>query len=202
MPHDCLHMTVLEVTHSRKAEEIRSLVEVLRPGVSKIVNHTLSHRARLVKPLISYDAAAIALSFLPAAGEAPHDGRTLDDDQYTYHHLRRDLYGLTKDTGVAVYSRYTVPSSHLTVARFITAEDFAKNNHKGMKVTENKKMRALIENIETINAWLEAEYWPQLDSSRLKDGGEWIVGEEQGLDCRQGRLWYGGGETVQRGEGF
>jgi len=195
-------MTALEVTHSRKVEEIQALVHTLRPGVSKIVNHTLDHRARLIKPMIGYDAAAIALSFLPAAGEALQDGRTLDDDRYTYHHLRRDICGLTKDAGIEVDSRYTVPSSHLTVARFVTASDFAKTNEEGVEAPDHVKMKALVDEIEEINAWLEAEYWPQPDDSRIRDGGEWIVGQETGLDCRQGRLWYGGGETVQRGKGF
>jgi hypothetical protein len=28
------------------------------------------------------------------------------------------------------------------------------------------------------------------------------VGQEKGLDCRQGTLWYGGGETIRIGKGF
>jgi len=34
-----------------------------------MTDYTLTHRARLIKPMLSYDGAALALSFLPAAGE-------------------------------------------------------------------------------------------------------------------------------------
>jgi hypothetical protein len=48
---------------------------------------------------------------------------------------------------------------------------------------------------------LEREFWPTQEG--IRDGGEWIVGEEKGLEVRKGTLWYGsGGETVLVGEGF
>jgi hypothetical protein len=31
---------------------------------------------------------------------------------------------------------------------------------------------------------------------------EWLVGDGKGLDCREGALWYGGGQTVRLGKGF
>ncbi|KAK3045627.1 hypothetical protein LTS18_013660, partial [Coniosporium uncinatum] len=95
MPLEHLHMTALEITHSRTKAEIQTLVEQLKPAVSKIVNYTLDHRARLIKPMIGYDASAIALSFVPAAGEALPEARAVTDDAYTYHHLRRDLFALS-----------------------------------------------------------------------------------------------------------
>lgn len=196
MPPDCLHMTTLEVTHSLTAPEINALVQMLRPKVEEITDYPLHHRARLVKPMISYDAAALALSFVPAAG----DGLPSYDDGYTYHHLRRDLYGLCKEGGVSVDSRYTVPSSHLTIARFITQEGFLIEDD-GSLATDPSKIEQWINTIETTNRWLEDSYWPKLGQAVPK-GGEWIVGQEQGLDFRQGTLWYGGGETVRLGTGF
>ena len=119
MPRDNLHITALEVTHSKTAPEIQKLVDGVRDKIPAITDYTYTHRARLIKPLIGYDASALALSFVPAAGEGLHAGRTLEDDKFTYHHLRRDLFSLCRDAGVNVESRYVVPSSHLTIGRYV-----------------------------------------------------------------------------------
>jgi vesicle-fusing ATPase len=187
-------MTTLEITHSRTEDKIEELVNTLRPSSEKIASYTYDHRARLIKPLIGYDAAAFALSFVPAAGEGLSMGRNADDDRFTYHHLRRDVYRLCKDTGVEIDSRYTVPSSHLTVGRFIVPGDFIQPGG-------SQDMGKVIHKIEEINEWLREEYWPKEDG-KIKEGGEWIVGEEKGLDHRKGTLWYGEGETVVLGKGF
>ncbi|KAF2477963.1 AAA-domain-containing protein [Lindgomyces ingoldianus] len=191
MPQDCLHMTALEITHSRTTKEIQSLVDIMKDKVPTITDHTFKHRARLIKPMIGFDASALALSFVPAAGEGLPSGRTLKDDQFTYHHLRRDLHDLCRETGVQVDSRYVVPSSHLTIGRFIRPEDFATETG----APEPRKMDAFIKKIEEINEWLEVEYWPRGNGDKIPAGGEWIVGEEKGLNCRMGALWYGGGES-------
>lgn len=199
MPQDSLHMTALEITHSLTAPEIDSLVEQLRPGIPQITDYTYAHRARLVKPSLSYDAQALALSFLPANGEPCTADRTRkpSDDAYTYHHLRRDLYALTSATGVKVASRYVVPSAHLTVGRFIETSDFETADGR----VDVERMRAFVKAVDEINEWLQAEYWPK--DGGIKEGGEWIVGEAKGLDNRKGALWYGsGGETVRLGKGF
>ena len=121
MPPSNLHMTAMEVTHSLPEQEIDSLVEKLLPEVRAIADYTFDHRARLVKPMVSYDAQALALSLLPATGEG---SRSLDEDEYTYHHLRRDLFANIQTAGVKVASRYVIPSAHLTIGRFITKTDF------------------------------------------------------------------------------
>lgn len=201
MPQDCLHMTALEITHSKTAPEIASLVDTMRPSIPEITDYTFTHRTRLIKPTIGFDASALALSFVPAAGETSNtgSGRTLEEDKYTYHHLRRDLYELCGKSGVKVDSRYVVPSSHLTIGRFIEAKDF-ENDDGAHDVA---KMEKFLDKIEEINAWLENEFWPEHHHGNLPDGGEWIVGEEKGLICRAGSLWYGdGGESVHTGKGF
>ncbi|KAF2267411.1 hypothetical protein CC78DRAFT_490277 [Lojkania enalia] len=198
MPQDCLHLTALEITHSKKAEEIEHLVDVMRPKIPSITDYTFDHRARLIKPSVGFDASAIALSFVPAAGEGLHNGRTLEDDRYTYHHLRRDLYNICRETGVKVESRYVVPSSHLTIGRFIAPKDFKDEAGK----YDQRIVKAFVEKIEEINKWLEREYWPQFNDGSIPDGGEWIVGEEKGLHCKMGTLWYGGGNEVHLGKGF
>lgn len=199
MPQSNLHMTALEITHSLTSPEILALVEQIRPAMETITDYPYNnHRPRLVRPIISYDAQALALSFLPASGEP---GRGLHEDKYTYHHLRRDLFALATETGVKVASRYVVPSAHLTIARFIDSSEFETTKSGGVKV-DSEKVKKLVETIEEINEWLEKEFWPSGEGSEIKAGGEWIVGQEKGLDFRQGSLWYGGGNTVRLGKGF
>lgn len=200
MPLDCLHMTVLEINHSLTEPEINQLVKTLESKIHEITDFPLSHRARLVKPMLGYDGAAIALGFLPAAGEGSQQERSTKADEYTYHHLRRDVYQLSSSTGVTIASRYMVPSSHLTIGRFITGQDFSTAKG-GQAVPSPEKMQKWIHAIEEINTWLRGKYWPETGVG-IAEGGQWIIGQGQGLDCRKGRLWYGGGETVRLGQGF
>lgn len=181
MPTHRMHMTTLEIAHSRTAEEIDGLVSALRPVIPAITGYTLAHRAGLEKPMLAYDLAGVALSFLPA------DGRSTD--AYTYHHLRRDVYDLARSAGVEVGSRYVVPSAHITLGRFLTQEDHATAEQR----------QAWVQAMEGINDWLEVAVWGRSDGP---DTGEWLVGQERGLDARAGALWYGGGRSILQGEGF
>jgi hypothetical protein len=206
MPQQSLHMTALEINHSLTSPEIEHLVSQFPASTLETMsNYTRTHRARLVKPLLSYDSQALALSFLPAAGEprtttSPTSNqsdpeRTDESDAYTYHHLRRDLFAQATSAGVKVGSRYVVPSAHLTIARFVREQKF--------------DLEAFVGVIEGVNEWLVREFWPKSvdgdddGDGGIKEGGEWVVGEEKGLEVRKGTLWYGGGgETVVLGEGF
>ncbi|KAG7004477.1 hypothetical protein G7Y79_00025g057630 [Physcia stellaris] len=186
--------------------------------------------------MLSYDTAAIALSFVPAAGERlsstssstrttqnangvdldpanATEAKIVRDDSYTYHHLRRSLYDLCTEAGVEVASRYTVPSAHLTIARFVSQEDISVQQNGNVRKEQevettvnmdNEKVKRLIDKIEEVNAWLQDKFWPKGGGEEevIDNGGEWIVGEEKGLDCRKGTLWYGGGETIRLGNGF
>lgn len=201
MPLDSLHMTAMEVTHSKSAAEIDHLVSVLQSNCEKIADYPATHRSRLIKPMISYDSAALALSFVPAAGESVPEKWTSENDAYSYHHLRRDLHSMIEKAGVSVGSRYVVPSAHLTIARFNTPNVFGGDVKDISVALDLKKRKHWISEIETINKWLEAEFWPK-EGEGIKAGGEFIVGEEKGLDFRKGRLWYGGGETVYIGKGY
>lgn len=207
MPPHRLHMTVLEVTHSRTPDEIAALVKQMRPAIPTITSYPYKHRARLVKPMLSYDLAAIAMSFLPAAGEkvlspppvAPHpeaiahpgmDGADpAETDVYSYHHLRRDIFDISNFTGVAIDSRYVVPSAHITLGRYLGQDDHL-----------TPEMRSSwLKTIDDMNEWLETEIWDREDAEFI---GEWIVGQERGLEARSGPLWYGGGKCIMVGEGF
>jgi hypothetical protein len=176
MPLPNLHLTALELCHSLTPAGIETIITNLTaPVYTRIIDYTYTHRCRLIKPTLSYDTAAIALSFLPAAGKP--------GDEFTYHHLRRDLFNLAKEK-VEVDSRYVVPSSHITVGRFLGQADH----------DSREKRERWMSKIEEINGWLEREFWGE--------GFEWVVGTEKGLDFRKGTLWYGGGETVRLGKGF
>lgn len=196
MPPHRMHLTTLEITHSRTPAEIEQIVSRMRPTIPSLANFTLAHRSRLVRPMVSYDLAAFAVSFLPAAGEAvtspvPDSGaHGAVDDAYTYHHLRRDAFDLARTAGVDVDSRYVVPSAHITLGRYLTQEDHATPEAR----------RRWTDAIDQVNAWLEREVWDSADASAFV--GEWIVGQEKGIDARSGRLWYGGGRTIMMGEGF
>ncbi|KAL2149183.1 hypothetical protein VTH82DRAFT_8531 [Thermothelomyces myriococcoides] len=201
MPPHRMHLTTLEITHSRTAQEIADLVALMRPVIPALTGLTMQRRSRLVKPMISYDLSAVAVSFLPASGEevvsppsedvAELDGpkdSTISGDHYTYHHLRRDAFALASET-VPINSRYVAPSAHITLGRYIT-----QNDHE----TPEQRER-WVRTIDDINKWLEKEVWDAKDGEFL---GEWIVGQERGLEARCGTLWYGGGRTLLMGEGF
>ena len=198
MPSYNMHLTVIEVAHSRTPEQIDSMLSTLRPLGQDIVNHTFLHRARLLKPMISYDLSGLALTFLPASSEPSHTpllaqpetSETVQDgDSFSYHHLRRNIFNRISGAGIEVDSRYQVPSAHITLGRFITQDDHDT-------LTKREKW---VQAIDDINAWLVKEVW-EPNATGLE--GEWVVGQERGLDWRVGTLWYGGGRTVMVGEGF
>lgn len=72
-------------------------------------------------------------------------------------------------------------SSHLTIGRFIKSDDFV--NEEG--TYDPPKMAALIRKIEDINEWLETEFWPEHNEGKVPPDGDWLVGQERGLDCRK-----------------
>ncbi|CAK7268350.1 hypothetical protein SEPCBS57363_003049 [Sporothrix epigloea] len=231
MPMNRQHMTALEIIHSKTPAEALAVVDQMakakstetgESGIATIANYPYAHRARLVKPMVAYDLAGVALSFVPAAGEpraspapippAQNADAVPVDDAYTYHHLRCDLFNRAQATGVDIASRYVVPSAHITLARFIGQEDHATFEAR----------QAWVDKLDEINKRLEEEVWdkvwevPADEAESRASGyyksnlppphqrlvGEWVVGQERGLDARTGALWYGGGRSVMVGQGF
>lgn len=197
MPPENLHITVLEAAHSLTEQQIEELVQILLSSkdvtTADIAGYPRSHPTRLIKPMVSFDSAALALSFVPAAGECLEAQSSSDNEHYTYHHLRRDIFDMVRQTKVPVASRYIVPSAHLTIARFISQDGFLVSESDGAEKIDPSRVQLLIDKIGEINQKLEDEYWPK--EGAIGKGGEWIVGQE-GLVIRRGRLWYGGGEYV------
>ena len=193
-------MTTLEIRSALTGLEIDEIASSLeRTGlVGELVNYTLAHRARLVKPIISYDTSAIALSFVPAAGEEDHNAYSGKDDLFTYHHLRSDLYNIVTRSGCPIAARYTVPSAHITIARFIAPSDSQNGESDPPKEFEKKASR-LIDKIDDLNHELRSNVWRRLgDPSQ----GQWVVGHEKGLELMKGRTWYGVGDSIVLGKGF
>ena len=191
MPPENLHMTAMEVAHSLTEAEIADRITHMAPMLEAITDFTFSHRAVLVNPMLGYDAAAVALSFVPAA---------TPQSSYTYHNLRRDLHCLCDRTGVAVESRYVVPSAHLTLGRFVSQRDFERRVDGEQRI-DSDRMKIWVSEIEDINRSLQSSYWIA-EGQEYCPAGSWIVGHEQGLDYCKGTLWYGNGDRVRLGKGF
>jgi vesicle-fusing ATPase len=201
VPLENLHMTTMEIACNKTETEIAEMISEIEQDIQRLADWTCNHRARLIKPALGFDASAIALTFVPAAGEAVSIGRTAIDDGYSFHHLRKDMYDECTAAGATIRSRYIVNTSHITVARFVSEEDFQTPQDKGRGI-DHAKVKEFVSLIEDINAWLQENYWPKTDSAAISDGGEWIVGEELGLDLRNDVAWYGGGKRVVVGKGF
>lgn len=164
----------------------------LRKSLPDIGRCTIANQPHLLKPMLNLDSAGLALSFEPAAQEVAH--------RYTYHHLRRDVFSIVAAAGVDIGSRYFVPSAHVTIARFMTQDGVLQTagNKDGHDEVDHLRVREFVDRVDSINSWLQTEFWPRSDGT-VPLGGEWIIGNEKGLECRKGRIWYGGGEDVLAG---
>ncbi|KAI8821658.1 RNA ligase/cyclic nucleotide phosphodiesterase [Fimicolochytrium jonesii] len=171
VPGSYLHLTVLEIAHSRTPEEIASLVEVLRPHFGRIKDCLAGQSSRLVHPQLSFDAGAIALSFVPDVSAS-----------YTHHHLRRDVSEAVRKSRTPLKARYVVPTAHITVARFVSISDFGRDGQP----TDLARVAKWIRTIEEINRELKSEVWSQPSSS-------WEIGPES-LTAFFGTNWYGHAE--------
>ncbi|KAK9458038.1 RNA ligase/cyclic nucleotide phosphodiesterase [Dipodascopsis uninucleata] len=167
MPPGNLHLTALEILHSADEEHMANYVTSLKPVLKKLL---APHPAPvLVRPILSFDQSALALSFLPVSSYRA------DGEWYSYHHYRKDLYDIVQ-SHVPVDSRYQVPSAHVTIARFV----------KGLSIPVEKWVAKLDE----INTWLDNEGGRDI---------KWTIGDERGAECRCGRIWYGGGISEETG---
>jgi hypothetical protein len=113
----------------------------------------------------------------------------------TYLHLRRDLVNFCQELNIEVNARYATTSCHLTVARLITAEDHCSGGNP-----DPAAMATWVSAIEEMNELLVKEHWPR--EGIAPEAGNWIVGQQRGLDIREGTLWYGGGQSVEVGPGL
>jgi len=168
-------MTVVELVHSRTPAELKVVAEKAKPHAAKFTQFAAEHPTSLDRPMLSLDDTAVALTFLP-----------VEDNPYTYLHLRRDLATICAESGVEVASQYYNTSSHITFARFASQSD----------LQSRESLEAWVRKIESINQWLKEDYWPKEIQGELSPGLRWIVGAGRGVELRKGRLWYGDGKPV------
>lgn len=102
-PASDLHLTVLEICHSRTPAEAAQMAAAVAPLLQAIVNSQLL--IDLASPELTFDDRAVALSF--KSGQ-----ERLDD-------LRMALSGHLSDLGVCVSPRYKPSSAHVTLMRYM-----------------------------------------------------------------------------------
>ncbi|KAJ5316104.1 hypothetical protein N7476_006411 [Penicillium atrosanguineum] len=197
MPAENLHMTTLEMVSGKKQPDVDEVTAFLQANapLQELVNYTLTHRARLGRPVVSYDASALALSFLPVFEDAGKMNEAVNDS-YSYHHLRRDLYDRVTQSGCQIGARYCVPSAHITIARLVIP--VGSTHEEELAALEGNVVK-LVERLEDINQELRSNDWKRFGHPSR---GEWTVGQEQGLELNKGVAWYGTGEKVLIGQGF
>ncbi|KAJ5730295.1 Ribosomal protein L44e [Penicillium malachiteum] len=184
-PQEDLHMTTCEMLSSQSASKMDEVVPLLEKKLplQRIASYTVIQNPRLVRPIVSYDDTAFALSFIPAAES--------DKDDFTYHHLRRNIWHFASTwSDYRFESRYNVPSAHLTMARFAVPPGADKSEKLDDLCA---RTAAIVEKIENINQQLTSNDWGRFGSFSR---GEWILGHERGLEVNKGRSWYGKGEAL------
>ncbi|VDC03534.1 unnamed protein product [Peniophora sp. CBMAI 1063] len=176
MPLGDVHLSLIELGHHMGTEANLALIAHLEPHLPELLSYPRLHPTRLYRPTLSCDTGSLVLKFLPVAQS---------QDDYTYHHLRRDIFDRVSETGLVMKPRYVVPSAHLTVARFIDNTDFETDGR-----TDQGKMKEWWSLIDGINVRLESA----LDSRHggRDEDGMWPV---EKVECRYGSQWYGGGES-------
>ncbi|KAJ6014950.1 Ribosomal protein L44e [Penicillium herquei] len=177
-PQENLHMTTCEMISAQSASKMDEVVSLLQKKLplQRIASYTVIKNPRLVRPIVSYDDTAFALSFVPAAEN--------DKDDFTYHHLRRDIWHFASTwSDYRFESRYNVPSAHLTMARFAVPPGADKSEKLDDLCA---RTAAIVEKIEDINQQLTSNDWGRFGSSSR---GEWILGHERGLEVNKGRSW-------------
>lgn len=169
-------MTVIELVHSKSPSELNINVNQVKPHAAKLTALAAERPAGLDRPMLSLDETAVALTFLP-----------VENDQYTYLHLRRDLATVCAKNSVEVASKYYNTSSHITFARFANVSD----------LTSHKDLKAWVQKIHSINQGLKEDYWAKSGRSGPNPSLNWMVGSGRGIEVRKGRLWYGDGKPLE-----
>ncbi|SCV39897.1 uncharacterized protein FFB14_07333 [Fusarium fujikuroi] len=188
-PQDCLHMTVIVVALSITPKELVDKTIKFKPCLKKLASIFHGQQIRLVKPKLSFNEGGVALSFVPAADEETQDIRTKTTD-YTYLHLRRDIFALCSEKGVDAETQKGATACHITLARFITQEDHNRNGNPSQEA-----MASWVTGIEEINEMLAQKYWPH-EGSVPPESGSWVIDGRRSLDIRAGTIWYGGGQSL------
>ena len=109
-PPSQLHLTLYEIIHSRTYEQLQPLVAAVRTHGGQLLTGLPLDRVMVDAPLLNYDQAAVAVTFLPVDGVV--DGCDIGQ-------LRAQVEERLTAAGIKVDQRYVPSSAHVTIARFI-----------------------------------------------------------------------------------
>ncbi|GAD99413.1 hypothetical protein TERG_04420 [Paecilomyces variotii No. 5] len=211
----------MELSHRHPISHLRAVYNVVGDHLLRTMvdlpfaKYKESHgrsMARLIRPQLMMDRAGVAVTFVPdfsQAKTAESNGQGItDDDPFTYHHLRASLQDLALSSGIEIDTCYTTPSSHITIARFVSSHFFDGGGKNAASPpgpisppTEQlplspsgdqnqrrvRKAEQWVELIHGINEELEK----QSEDPILKEQLEWVVGQENGLEVQLGYVKFG-----------
>lgn len=143
-PPENLHITLLEVAHTRPKEEIKLFVNALKPLMSEI-SSMVKDGPLLNLPLLCFDENAIALSFTSS--------------NFTHSELRLQLFKYASTHKIDILSRYAGPSAHITIARF-------------KRPLGQNEVKNLLDRIASINFTILSHDW-QITTASLSSGIIW-----------------------------
>ena len=101
-----LHLTLVEVCHSRTEVEAQHLASAVQSIVPSFLERQQQPPAVLDDPMLIHDSRGAALNFLPR------------DEQL--QHLRQALRDELSLNGTTIASRYPPTSAHITLLRYVT----------------------------------------------------------------------------------
>lgn len=99
-----LHLTLVEICHSRTPEDVCRIADVVGPEISRIAATTSP--PKLDSPMLVFDSHAVALNFLPT------------DD--ALQNTRRSILEELSDIEISIDPRHEIKSAHVTLMRYIT----------------------------------------------------------------------------------
>jgi len=103
-PPSDLHLTLVEICHSRTPEDVLRIAGVVGPEISRIA--ALASLPKVDSPMLIFDSHAVALNFLPT------------DD--ALQNARQSILEELMNIGISVDSRHGTKSAHVTLMRYIT----------------------------------------------------------------------------------
>jgi 2'-5' RNA ligase len=103
-PPSDLHLTLIEICHSRTPEDVRRIASIVGPEINRIA--AMASLPTVDSPMLVFDSHAVALNFLPT------------DD--ALQNARQSILEGLVNTGISVDSRHETKSAHVTLMRYIT----------------------------------------------------------------------------------
>lgn len=172
------HLSVIEFSHRHEQTVLEGVMDQLTFCTLQSVLRLPARMAKrhgmlilLTRPMVSFDSAGIALSFVPAVAKRGS----------TYHDLRNELQKLALMSPIEIDTCYTAATAHIAIARFIR-QPFVTDLSAGSVMTGAVKARKFLDLIGDINRELEETLWPEF---------AWNLVEEHGLEVQMGYLKFG-----------